>query len=241
MVFCSSPQIALCLSGQPRFFQNGYVSLKEALFKPNPNIDVFIHAWFDESLVGSDFDCSYWNQGKSDNYRPSTPLLLSELFNPKKMLIEKPRNFDLIDYSSQKALQPAHITFSMYYSIFKSNELKQQYEVENHFCYDFVVRARFDARIETSLDLRKFDNDFLYYHNDCPNPDGLNDQFAFSNSRIMDIYSSLIHYIEKYWKEDAIVLSNELMLKWHLLKNGIQTLRPMSFRKDNASIIWREI
>ena len=134
-------------------------------------------------------------------------------------------------------MQPAYITFSMYYSIMKSNALKVFYEKELSFKYDYVIRARFDLQLDFDLSLTEFDNNFLYFHNDCPNPNGMNDQFAISSSDNMNVYSSLFYKIDHYWVNDGVTLSNELLLKWHLLKNEI-SLRPFSFRSENKPILW---
>jgi len=45
-------KIALCLSGQPRFFERGYEFIKKNIIDPNDNVDIFTHLWFDKSDVG---------------------------------------------------------------------------------------------------------------------------------------------------------------------------------------------
>jgi hypothetical protein len=80
----------------------------------------------------------------------------------------------------------------MYYSIFKSNELKKEYEKENNITFDCVIRSRFDSDIISELEIESYD---LSKVNIPIGKDwgGLNDQFAFGNSDSMDIYSDLIN------------------------------------------------
>jgi hypothetical protein len=51
----------------------------------------------------------------------------------------------------------------MYYSIYKSNELKKQYEIENNFKYDYVIRLRMDVQFEYELDIE----DIVNTREDC--------------------------------------------------------------------------
>ena len=89
-------------------------------------------------------------------------LKVINLYLPKKVLIESPRNFQKPNINIPETRLNAikkmnnhvnwtdyeHIKYhvkqmtSMYYSIYKSNELKELYE--NEIVYDYVIRIRFD-------------------------------------------------------------------------------------------------
>ena len=79
----------------------------------------------------------------------------------------------------------------MLYSIWKSNQLKKDYENENNIVFDRVIRMRFDSDFEgKELNLKKLP--------ECLNIPkgedwcgGVNDQFALGTSQLMDIYSDL--------------------------------------------------
>lgn len=68
-------RIALCLSGQPRCFEQGFIFHYHNIIKNN-NVDVFCHVW--------DFD------GVAK---------LNELYQPKKIIVEKMIEPDLSKYT----------------------------------------------------------------------------------------------------------------------------------------------
>ena len=49
-------KIALCLSGQPRGIPNSLQYALNSLIIPSSITDIFIHTWYDESLVNKPFD-----------------------------------------------------------------------------------------------------------------------------------------------------------------------------------------
>ena len=58
---------------------------------------------------------------------------VQELYNPVRFMEEPP--LDVHEVGSFG---------SMLYSIMQANELKKQYEIENNFRYDLVIKTRFD-------------------------------------------------------------------------------------------------
>ena len=58
---------AVCISGQPRFFDVGQHFIYNNIIKPN-DCDVFLHAWYDKdkNKPGSPYSCASWNEGMSD-------------------------------------------------------------------------------------------------------------------------------------------------------------------------------
>lgn len=90
-------------------------------------------------------------------------------------------------------------TLSMYNKIYLSNQLKKDYENENNFTYDYVIRIRPDLIIKESLPKYIFTENknkiyfpyiskiFSYY--------GYPDFLAIGNSKLMDIYSDIFIYL----------------------------------------------
>ena len=83
-------------------------------------------------------------------------------YNYEKLLIEnfedlKPIFQEYFDSMTFPSYQRKDVGFmSMYYSFFKSNELKCQYEKkENNMQFDKVVRMRFDSDIVNNIDVTK--------------------------------------------------------------------------------------
>ena len=137
-------KIALCLSGQPRGLPKSLQLLKDGILNHNPEVDVFIHSWFDDSCQSIPFDSSQPGQsGRVGSWHPQTKELLHEL-SPKKIKIEPPQPF--YNFSHLMSLESAVQTklASMFYSSFECNQLKCEFEWENNFIYDVVIKTRID-------------------------------------------------------------------------------------------------
>ena len=118
---------------------------------------------------------------------------------------------------------------SMCYSIMESNRLKKEFEAENNFVYDCVIRLRFDMNFQAHLDLSKADLNRVYAmrhtHEGCGY--SYHDTFGFSNSKNMDYYSSLFNKVDDYFKV-GIEFCPEIMLGWHLL-HGPFSIKNISY------------
>lgn len=220
-------KIAYCISGQPRFFEKGYESMFLKFIENNKehSTDVFIHTWHNPDLVNQQYDSSEWNVGISDTYKENTIDNICKLYKPKKILVERPIDFKIKQqYDTNKAKQPTNITFSMFNSIYKSNELKKQAEAEELFKYDFVIRSRFDWFLKEQINIEDLDRNTLYIPNRCPTENAYNDQFAIGSSKDMDIYCDTYNNIEAHWYFDKIMLSNESLLYHQLHKNKVTNI-----------------
>lgn len=149
-------KIALCFYGQPRYIDNplSYQTHKDHIYSQG-TVDVYTHYWFNSSLTT--YKTSDWSQ-KYENYVHSeTPKIITELYNPKKYLEEKPKeDFDYNNFEQ-------NVTHFSYYS---SNNMKNlqshlySFEKclnlvkESNTDYDFVIMSRFDNKIVTMPDLK---------------------------------------------------------------------------------------
>lgn len=223
-------KIALCISGQPRSVDEGYPYINEHFIKKY-NPDIFIHSWYDPDKVGKEFDFSI-KYNRNDKWRDGIDKHLISLYNPKKYLIEKPKVFDLskLQHGNYELLSPYAVS-SMLYSIFKSNELKKEYEIENEFTYDVVVRMRTDVQIKNfNIDLNNINIDALHARiightlNVPPFEDSniINDQLNFGGSKVMDVFSNTYNFLEKYLNEDKLPsMVGERVLTYHIRKNNL--------------------
>jgi hypothetical protein len=112
----------------------------------------------------------------------------------------------------------------MFYSIYKANQLKCEFEQLNNFKYDRVIRVRGDLRIAPIFNLNLFpDNDTLYVPiigKYCE--EGINDQIAVSNSNIMDQYCEIYTNIISYYQNNIVIRRPEAILHHHLISKGIK-------------------
>jgi len=216
-------RIALCLSGQARFVEQGYNEVLYPFILKDNNIDVFIHTWdIDEYQIGNQFLAG--NQHPVGN--PITIDLIDNtlrLYNPKKHIIESQKYFPDISWT------PNHMpgfysknAYSMFYSIYQSNELKKEYEIKNNFKYDWVIRSRFDIKLDSRINFSEFDNNLINNPNGCFNDTyGYTDCFAFSNSKNMDIYSDTYNHIDDCINDPTLSLCGEYILRRWIDNNNI--------------------
>ena len=186
-------RVALCLSGQPR---NVYRGIQNITDNMKFDFEVFVHAWWDSDSNENTFKKILYD-GKEDEV---SELMnndwmgkLYENFNINKMIIEKQVDLDVPEVLEQRKLQYTH-TFgvcSSLYSIYKCNQLKKEFEIENNFEYDWVIRTRSDFGLSEPLNLDKLNKSVIYAPDDNSHNYGFNDQFAIGSSKNMDVYSDV--------------------------------------------------
>lgn len=219
-------KIALCISGQPRSAEEAYPYIYQHIIAPN-QADVFIHMNYcrDQTHIErSHAD----NPHKPAQYKENIDNIVLDLYKPVAYLIEDPRTFSkahfqlsdsciahLLQMNSNKGWaaedQRAHAVkqmTSMYYSIFKCNELKETYALTHNVTYDYVICIRFDLKPKRPLRCVDYDPTYLYYQ-DLGQPDHLiSDWINFGSNSIMNVYSSMYFMMDYlntfmyYKKED---------------------------------------
>jgi len=146
-----SHKIALCLSGkigntlgksgnhnsEYRVLKKGFEHYERHIMNKN-DVDVFIHCW-DQELEKETL----------------------ELYKPKKHKFESQVYFDIPDYVKGDPNRKNN-HYSRWYSNKVVNELREEYEKENGFKYDFVMTSRFDLAFEVDVDFSNFDKDSFY-------------------------------------------------------------------------------
>jgi hypothetical protein len=210
-------KVALCLSGQPRDAIKSFNLINKAIIKPN-NCDVFLHLNFDK-------DNTYMEKAHKDNGVCNSPPNIAEklikIYKPKKVLIEKQKEFknpsidicekrlnNFLNMNSSQSWNKEQArehdikcVYSMFYGIYKCNELKEMYALENNIHYDYVIRLRYDVAPRKKLICSNYDPNFIYYQ-DLKQPDNIiSDWFNFGSNTIMNVYSSMFlhfNYINSY-------------------------------------------
>jgi hypothetical protein len=191
----------------------------------------------------------------------------NEPFNTKQQSIFFEQNYTLYEIEKYDTTAPWNILTTeqynsmppscknivpMFYSIFKANELKKQYE-KNHGKFDIVIRSRFDSLYETSLPdkeitlLQKFNNLIfcgwsgydsgakilrnMFQYEEASAP-FVSDNFAFGSSDAMDVYANtynkLLSFKNYYSGGDNVsgfIPGPEISLGTNLLLERINFLR----------------
>ena len=235
-------RVAVCISGQPRNYEQGYHELKK-WFLDKYDCDVFLHTWKDtDSTMGGGHKFS---TPVEYNFTEEDYNNILELYQPQQYFFQKPIPFDNTKIEGHLGYK-LHNILSGYYSVYACNKLLQDSGNE----YDYVIRTRFDLAFTdyispeclflkdiTQLELNGI-NVFQY-----PIIDGyttriseVDDLFAIGSMSIMDIYSNCFSYMLKYiymdedypkWLETVVSgnpdkLCPESLLKYHLIQNDVK-------------------
>lgn len=132
-------KVAICVSGHVRDYESFLPGLKK--LKDHFNADLFIHSY---KLRGNDIRFAFGGETQSEkiDYNKIVGILDPKLYE----FTEELEPFDFLKgrfYAEQKMfLTEPH--YKMIYKMWCCNELKKQYENENNFKYDLVIRTRFD-------------------------------------------------------------------------------------------------
>jgi hypothetical protein len=94
------------------------------------------------------------------------------------------------------------------------------WEEQHGFTYDWVIRIRFDYAINRKFELKYYDNSYIYVPNELENRNMLTDQFAFGNSRNMNVYSYMYHLLDRYHDYGEIMIGEHMLTK-HIYENGL--------------------
>lgn len=155
-------RIAVCISGQPRFFRECGKQINHLISQLNYEVDIFIHAW-DTKGEYSSSDWAPSIEGEKNLYNE-----LKRLYNPKTLFVEQQKDDLFILQSSRlkkNTSAETYIQASMFYSIYMAGALRRQYEQEYQVVYDYVIRTRFDhfpCFLEGHF-LTKLENDYIYF------------------------------------------------------------------------------
>lgn len=187
-------KIAVCISGQPRAYAQGYEYMKRNLLDKY-DCDIFIHTWHNKVYRSGD---------------------VIELYKPVDFLVENTLSKSFYDSkftnTPNAAIWPPHATVSMFYSMFQSLFLKTKHELL-FSKYDWIVKTRFDYAINGVIPFDQLDINKLYIPN-CrmtPMRNFGNDQFAFGSNMVMTDYMSTYLYMNQYYEAGCAMIGEDMM------------------------------
>lgn len=212
-------RIAFLIIGRLDTFENMYPKFKKNILDPlSPDI----------------FFSGYPNKKGIEYCRKK----IEVLWKPKKYILREYNevvrreihpNDEIFNQNKRPETTP-QTWLSGIYNVKLCNQLKNDYENENSFRYDVVVKCRtdldwYESISEDELELAKNGNiliptawDFKSVH-----PLGTSDVVAISNSLGIDKYSSLIDNIDTYWNEGNI-FHPESFVGIHIQRMGLNRI-----------------
>lgn len=186
-------RVAVCLSGQLRNWRLGWSNQK----------------WFfnnQQGINGNKFSVDYfahtWNISQD---RPKLSETYSERVVDREEFDEFVKSFEIKKalYDSKPITEFQHSEHwgALFYSFANSIMLKREYELENNFTYDLVIKSRPDIVFNPSMYVNPmtYDDGTLYSTHGGLMPSefnmmNFNDCLFLANSRTMDKLINLFHY-----------------------------------------------
>jgi hypothetical protein len=176
---------AFCVSGELRSIDKTYSLLKEKLMSRFSDYDIFYHTWKD--------DPDLHKIGIIENDEHTKSVVVED----RVTLIEKP-----IYKKNKRSEVFVQGLLRQLYCLKQCNSLKCDFEKENNFKYDIVVRLRPDILIVNHSCLERnaetWDTSRYVYTTDHDSHHGYNDRFYFSNSENMDFLSNRLDLLDFY-------------------------------------------
>ena len=199
--------------GEQEVLDECYASFSKH-FLSKVDVDVFFHTWDEE----------YENQ-------------LVEKFQPKLYKIEPQKVWadeDMVEWKQYQADdERVQAHYSRWYAAKEVNSLKNKYEFENNFKYDFVMLSRFDMIWTRDIFFNTYNPSHFYIpgtHDAHGNPFGwpnshhgneVADLWQISSSENMDKFCTMYDNINIYINEGCPIwkgISSHMLVKYHLQK-----------------------
>ncbi len=184
-------RIGIVLFGHLRSYKqtiSSFENLKNTLSQSG-KVDVFCHTWDIEESVTS----AWWKSHKPDDPPSATvdEKKFAQTYFPALYSVERSRQFDDDDYPVNSSI-PIPGILSMLYSQMQSFKLLEEYERQNGFTYDVVVKARYDLLYEISDGfincVKANDGIFLPSSNPYELIGSCSDIFAIGSRKSMEAY-----------------------------------------------------
>lgn len=193
-------RIAVCLSGQLRQWQQGVDNQKWFWTTGNWSdiqVDYFAHTWdysWDRPGVSQEYNKRVISQEELDLFKTSYEL----------------KKFE-VSSRTQESFRGNDHWSSLFYSLSKSLILKREYEIENNFLYDVVVKSRPDVlfRPTNSFNIPILENNVIHItHGGVMDMEyhmyNVNDILFLGNSASMDKLINLYFYRQEGIQEENI-------------------------------------
>ncbi len=197
-------RVAICLSGELRYFNNELVHRGFETFIQKHNPDIFVSTW---DHVGISMNHQYINPFDQKEVQLQLEDETKQVYKSLKgVRMENYNNWvSNVDEEISGILKdPSYDyrtvnSFAQLYKLYQANELKAQYEATHGFKYDVVIRSRPDNLFVDDLKLHEIEPNTIYNINFQGNfyPNRIYDILFYGDSASMDVVStSYLHFKE---------------------------------------------
>ena len=168
-------KIAYCLSGQPRYFAEGYKNITK--FVEKHDVDFYYHTWTLPNEETFYSHSGYRNIPREDLKSDKDIITkINSLYNPKAYIFEEAKTFDMekdddlvngIAYLNTADINKGIVLSSTISNIYSKQQVRnllyntlQKEKID----YDFVIISRFDflKELNVNIDLNNIDNKKIY-------------------------------------------------------------------------------
>ena len=232
-------KLALCLYGFPKCHKDSYNDIKIYILDKYPNTDIYIHVWIKNN---SEIPIPPWNFNKKKHImEDSITSSLLKLYDPKKIIIEDPDNFNYIlcdktrknfdeIYKTLIPVKKNHMNYClkhnplMFYSMTESTNM-----VDYDKNYNFIIRTRFDIKLLSYKlpDIHILLPNYLHIAAEFDkDKKSCCDEFMICDGKIAKDFFDIFPHINEYYKKGAWAPQDILME--YIIDKKIPILR--SFR-----------
>lgn len=170
-------KVALCIAGQPRFFEEVYQNNIPYLYEGR-NFDVFLQCHHNPEDEGGFY------QGSPENISvPIVPGIIGKVYDtykPRKMIIDTQHPFNIEGHSQIGVPWPRTPwlfgSASWLYSLYKVGTALEEYIAQHKIEYDLIIITRYDTLLHERLVIENLQKDILYFGNFKKGQDGQTNQ-----------------------------------------------------------------
>lgn len=179
-------KIVICFYGEPRYAKETWYNWWHNVINLNNVEYIFTHFYLDESNTGVSFKLFDYSQPEViiDN---DIDKFIKERIGGQGFKKDRKDIFDLEEkYSGEEGAPNGR---KMFYSMWKVNEMKKEYEINHNINFDCVILSRIDMNITQPIVIKDLDLLKLNVRNSLMEYEA--DWITISNSKNIDNYTTI--------------------------------------------------
>lgn len=226
-------RIALILAGDPRWSKE-FDSFLSSI-NGNFSIDWFVYLWDNADTTGGRPDWEVvsknWSPCNQQWAREKIESCLPNNHHLKSIDLSDRLSLTIPDIHNKAGETSIERMYSMYYSLYRADQLRKTYQDQNFFTYDIVIRTRPDLGLTGIIDLEKAINYIRANPNAILTPNSeihgygvkMNDMVAIGNDRSISVYCSMFESLIHYNRQ-GVIFHPETMLAYHCAVNNLNVV-----------------